>query len=380
MRSTLADLCRLSLVKMNKKSNNKLYVDVLGWILSKDNKRYSLPIIRAYSLSIFFLVLPGFGRQRKNNTWVVGSKIYLSDILFEECTLLSTPKDFKKLKCIPRYFFQFYRAYFLLYFSLLFKNPWFISVALKKIDFQIKKYTPKLIIINSTKDPFNRLIAYSAKKNNIKTVCIQHGLFSPTIPDEVNEDDLVDRYLAINENQKYIISRKISHEKIRFLSNSVVDTSYRHSKIKKICLIGEDWERYGYQLKKKIIVDFYFELVNTIKASNFNYLEFFYRPHPSECKFFGIEKLVPIEAGSVDQYDLFVGFSSTFLWDMASNDKLCLQVHSGLITDINFEDEQICASVKLDGLALGRIMEFIERPSVKYKINRLKLSMMLDFQ
>lgn len=365
---------------MNKKSNDNLYADVLGWILSHDNKRYSLPMMRAYSLSILFSVLPGFGRQRKNNTWVVGSKIYLSDMLFEECTLLSTPKDFKKLKSIPRYFFQFYRAFFLLYLSLLFKNPWFISLALKKIDLQIKKYSPQLIIINSTKDPFNRLIAYSAKIHNVRTVCIQHGLFSPTIPDEVNEDDLVDRYIAINENQKQIISRKISHEKIRILSNSVVDTSYRYSKIKKICLIGEDWERYGDQSKKKIIVDFYFDLVNAVNASDFNYLEFFYRPHPSECKFFGIEKLVPIENGSVDQYDLFIGFSSTFLWDMASNDKLCLQVHSELITDINFEDEQICASVKFDSLTLGRIMEFIERPSVKYKINRFNLSMMLNFQ
>lgn len=362
---------------MNNKLKNELYENVFGWMLSRDNRKYSAPMMRAYSLSILFCILPGFGRQRKNNNWVIGSKIYLSDILFEQCTLISTPKDFKKLKSIPRYFYQFYRVYFILYLSLVFRSSWFISAAWRMVNVQIKKYCPKIIIINSTKDPFNRLIAIAAKHQNIKTVCVQHGLFSPTIPDEVNEDDLIDEFFAINENQKKIISRKVDHDKIRVLSCSVLDKNFRCPSIKKICFIGEDWERYGDQFKKQIIVDFYLDLVKSLKERGFNCLEFIYRPHPSECKFLGIDKVLPMEVADFNQYDLFIGFSSTFLWDMASNDKLCLQVHSESITDIDFEDEKICASIKFNHLTIQRVIEFIEKPSVKYKINRFDLSVML---
>jgi hypothetical protein len=363
---------------MNKKFNKDLYLKVFGWILSENNKKYSSPIKKAYLMGLFFFLLPAFGRQKAGNVWVVGSKIFSANSGFQRSTLISTPKDLKKIKRYPTFFAQFYRVYSLIYLSLFFEKPYLIFRAFKIINDSIVKYSPKLVIINSTKDPFNRLIAIAAKNNNIKTVCIQHGLFSPTIPDEVNEDDILDLYFAINKNQKSIISRKINNDKIKIISNSLFNTSQLGIEVKKICFVGEDWERYGDGEKKQIIIDFYLKLMNFLKSKKLSDLEFYYRPHPSEQNFFGIDKVIPIGLADADQYELFIGFSSTFLWDMAANNKPCLQIYTNLITHIDFEVEEICASIKLDDFVFNRVLEYIKQPQIKYIISRNNLFEMIN--
>lgn len=363
---------------MNKQSYNDLFLNVFGWILSKDNEKYSTPIKKAYLLGVFFFLLPEFGRHKKGNSWVIGSKIFLSDGEFQKFTLISTPKDVLKIKKIPVFFGQFYRVYSLLYLSLIFKNKYFVCKAFNIINNSMVKYSPALVVINSTKDPFNRLMAIVANIHNIKTVCVQHGLFSPAIPDEVNEDDLLDLYFAINQNQKNIISRKINHKKIKILSNSLENKSGNVVAATKICLVGEDWERYGDLSKKNIIINFYLSLIEYVRSKNLNDLIFHYRPHPSERELLGVNKVIQVALADAEQYDLFIGFSSTFLWDMALKNRPCLQVHSPLITEIDFQVDRICASIKLDDLVFDRVLDYIKNPEIKYKINKNNIFEMMD--
>jgi hypothetical protein len=366
---------------MQKKIKLNLYKIVLGWLLQRESHiyKYARPILKAYSLSIVFALLPAFGRQKINNIWVIGSKIFNSDYLFKNCTLISTPRDLKKIDKFPKYFAQFYNVYSLIYFSYVIKNQLPLKIAEKIINRSLRKYAPPLIIINSTKDPFNKLVALVAKENNIKTICIQHGLFSYSIPDEVNEDDVVDEYIAINENQRKIVSKKIIMNKIKTLSTSELITNIIYkNKISKICLIGEDWERYGDRFKKQKIINFYLDFYKLLKDQDMNDLQIYYKPHPSEQDLFGIDKFIPQTDVDLDQIDLFIGFSSTLLWDMVINEKICVQIYSDEISDIDFNIEKICMTIPLDNLALQNLLLFIHNPIRKYKITKKDLSEVIN--
>ena len=346
-------------------------------MLDKKNKKYSSPIIKAYRFGLIFLIFPFFSRVKIGNLWIIGSRIYLQDIKFKECTLISTPRDYKKIIEMPKYYRQMYFCYGLIYLSWCTKSDLFLKFAL---EFLLKKVIidqPRGIVINCTKDPFNRLVTIAARRNSIKTACVQHGFMSPSIDDDLNEDDLVDFYYALNENQSRIVSRKINESKIKLLSKSTNNSSSDAEKsgvmIKNICLVGEDWERYNEYSKKELIINAYKIIINasTCNASSVN---FCYRPHPSEIDYLYIDKLIPISRTDIDSFDLFIGFSSTFLWDMALKKKKCLQIFSDSITMLNFDQENICHAVEFNDKWVNNVLKFIGNPYRKYDVYRPDLS------
>jgi hypothetical protein len=363
----------------------KMFNEVFGWMLQQENSKYSNPILRAYRLGLLFLIVPMFSSAKKNDLWIIGSRIYLQDINFQKCTLISTPRDYKKLKKIPKYFRQMYLCYGLIYLSWRAKSGFILKIAYNIIERKIVKDNPKGIIINCTKDPFNRLVSLAARNNEIKTACVQHGLMSPNIHDDLNEDDLVDFYYALNKNQSKIISRKINSCKIRLLSDSYVNTNTNtrtrqgHAPIKNICLIGEDWERYNEYTKKELIISTYKKLIS-VAASSIPGVNFYYRPHPSEVNFLAIDKLIPFSRFDIDSFDLFIGFSSTFLWDMAVKKKICLQIFSESISELNFDSECICRAIQLGDKCLDDVLSFIKAPQMKYNVDRLEPSKIVIFE
>jgi hypothetical protein len=325
------------------------------------------------------MLFPPFGRHKKNNIWVIGSRIYLSDKAYSRTTLISTPRDILKKRFVPPFFAQFYLCYSLIYISLITKKQFFIALALNIINKSIKKHTPCGVILNSTKDPFNRLVAKAARLNAVKVACIQHGLMSPSIEKDHNEDDIIDIYYALNENQSKIISRNININKVKLLSNSKIkQMNFTTVPVKHICLIGEDWERYGNISKKEIIIDFYNSIYKNTKNDNPK-IKFFYRPHPSESYYQNLDSKISFLKADPDFFDLYIGFSSTYIWDMANEGKLCLQIYSKNICDLDFDKEEICHSIKLNDKSLDLVRKFIKSPFMKYEITKIDLSNTLVF-
>jgi hypothetical protein len=297
----------------------------------------------------------------------------LSSVDRERCHLVLRARDPLRLKQLPSSFSWDLRAYEKVYQAILTQDQSTLRNLKEKISQVFDKVMPNYFLANCTIDPIGRLWIKEAKSRKIKVICLQHGVYPQSIPWFAQEENIVDQYIALDDAQARIISRNIPSEKIVSLGDKSKFLWTPQKSSLRVCLVGEDWERYGYFDSKKYIIKKYTEIAKNLMR---NGVEVFYKPHPSEVNSYGITSMVK-KISNCQNLDIFIGFSSSLLKDMASQRKLAIQVLSSEVIADNFELNGYCLSLNNDGKLNERIMDILINGAEVPFISNKSLSLLI---
>ncbi len=318
-------------------------------------------ILQAYSRIAKLAFVPILGLSRRSEILVLGARIFnqLSEGTRKRTHLVMSARDILRCKYVPRSLTYDLKTYCELYSLIENHNLNAYKECRRRVELILNKTQARIVVANSTIDPINRLWLQVANDMGLRTVCVQHGVYSDAIPKHVLEEDIIDHYIALDEGQKLILQKNIAAKKI--IPLGVRDSFHWKppSEPLKICFIGEDWERYGLQNLKHLIISRYIELAKYLKSLGYN--NFFYKPHPSEEMFLNIfdyAKLLKME--SIDVPDVYVGFASTFLKDMSSRKKLAIQIWDKETGADNFQALGYCQSIVNGDDLLEDILKLIQ--------------------
>jgi hypothetical protein len=335
-------------------------------------------ILQAYSRIAKLAFVPMLGLSRRCEILVLGARIFnqLSEATRKQTHLVMTARDILRCKSIPRSLTYDLKTYSELYSLIENHNLNAYASCRRRVELILSKTQAKIVIANSTIDPINRLWIQVANDMGLRTVCVQHGVYSESIPKHVLEEDIIDHYVALDEGQKLILQKNIAAEKIIPLGMRDTFDWKPPSGQFKICFIGEDWERYGFHKLKHLIIGRYIEIAKYLKP--LGYKDFFYKPHPSEEMFLNIfdyAKLLGVE--SIDVPDVYVGFASTLLKDVSSRRKLAIQIWDKETGADNFEALGYCLSITNSDDLLEGILNMVRVQRVVPFIINTKLDEVL---
>lgn len=335
-------------------------------------------ILQAYSRVSKLAFIPMLGVSRRNEILVLGARIFnqLNEETRKQTHLIMTARDVLRCKNIPRSMTYDLKTYNDLYSLIVNYDEDAYAACTRRVKLILSKTQAKILVANSTIDPINRLWLKVARDMGLRTICVQHGVYSDSIPIHVLEEDIIDRYVALDDGQKLILQKNIATEKIVSLgARDTFDWIPPPMPIK-ICFVGEDWERYGFYKLKHLIIDRYIEIVIYLKS--FGYKDFYYKPHPSENMFLNIfdyAKLLKVKG--IEIPDVYVGFSSSLLKEMSSRRKLAIQIWDKETGADNFQALGYCQTVANDCALLDKVLTKIQDQKSVPFIRNAKLDEML---
>lgn len=318
-------------------------------------------ILEAYSRVAVFLFVPVVGVSRDSDLLVLGARIFnqLSKERQSRTHLVMTARDVFRCRRVPRSFTYDLKAYGQLYSLIERNDKGAYDESRRRVERVLKATGAKILIANSTLDPINRLWIQVARELGVKTVCVQHGVYSDAIPSYVLEEDIIDRYVALDDGQARILRKNIAIEKIVPLGARGTFEWIPPVGIPKICFVGEDWERYGLDRIKRLIIEKYIEIGAFLEIKG--YRKLYYKPHPSEEMLMGISNHAELlKPADVNKPDIYVGFASTFLKEMSSRGKLVIQIWDGETGAENFEALGYCLSLKNDNNLLSALLAMLQ--------------------
>lgn len=317
-------------------------------------------ILQAYSRVAKLSLLPVFNLSRDSDMVVLGARIFnqLSKEMKSRAHLVMTARDILRCNSLPRSLTYDLKSYGQLYALIKNNDENSYARCRRRAEFILRRTRAKIVVANSTLDPINRLWIQVAKDMGLKTVCIQHGVYSDAIPTYVLEEDIIDRYVALDDGQAAILRKNIAEEKLVSLGVRDSFEWVPPAGIAKICFVGEDWERYGFENIKRLIIGKYVEILNFLNSKS--HCNFYYKPHPSEMMLLNITnhaKLLKPE--DVNIPDVYIGFSSTLLKEMSSRGKLAIQILDKKTKANNFQELGYCISIANAENLLDNLIENI---------------------
>jgi len=347
----------------------------LGWLTS-DSKA---ALLRNYQKASFFRFIPRFSFVQYSEYFVVGLTTFrcLDDDIKTRSHVVLSPRDLLKINCQDLSCFRSFTLDFKIYSLLnqllrdkikIFNFSYYIRI------FALTK--ARRIIIKSTVDPVSRIWLESAGQE-VKSACVQHGIFSSTNNINSLEYNVVNTYFYRGESQRRILEEVFKPDQLR----DVYERQFRcwksvqQSKIS-ICLIGSDHERYGeggISTKRKIVRIYLDFIKRTRECTFFNDVRFLYKLHPSESCIPSelIESCNTCNTKEFLESDFYIGVSSTMLLDLAAEGKRVFQIsHEARLKRDRYESFGGCRtinhtdavsflkSVSLDGLKYGPCLSF----------------------
>jgi len=339
------------------KKNNISYEKVInpwyGIKLDKKTRDSKNSIINNYRKILNYPLPPVISNNKHSEIIVIGFALFskLPEKLKNKCHIVIKPRDLFNYKA------QIIKKFKKITLDLKIYKKIYNSITNKKsfehhyIKNIIKKVYPKILIITSTIDPIQRLWAHHAKENGVKVICVQHGLFSSKNSSLALERNIVDYYFSINKDQSKLIQKIIPRKKHRLL----YEESYFYYKLTKktlnICLIGNDYERYGNEgikLKNKTL-KIYKSLIDLLSLEKKVKFNIFYKKHPSEKIYSRDINEVPfIDSKVFKSIDIFFGISSTLLFDLALKKKCAIQLSSRTLNFDKYERSSLCKTISIE--------------------------------
>lgn len=272
--------------------------------------------------------LPNFGVSFNSSKSLIidGARIYnaLGGYAKSHGHLLMRVRDPLKLVSIPKSLTFSLKGYKSIIKAWKKNDSSYLSVQLDFFRRVLDDIGPAYCVVNSTLDPVSRLLILASKSLGIKTICVQHGFYYSGTPKASLEEDLVDIYFTLDENQKEILSCNIPKSNMVSMGKAgQFDWAGRESA--SICLIGTDIERYDMQEEKKELINEYKKIANYLEKENS--CKIFYKPHPSEKISKDIKDSFNITSSNdYKNLDFFIGSNSTLLMEMSAVGKPTVQV------------------------------------------------------
>ncbi len=329
--------------------NNKEYIARRLVDPEGESTVWGLSIMQAYAAVAQLAFMPMLGRYRTSDWLVLGARIFNQLDAKLQCRthLAMTARDVFRCNSWPQSFSYDLKSYADLNYFLRHDDEFRYDNCLRRVARVLQRTEAKLVIANSTIDPINRLWLQSAKSAGLKTFCVQHGVYSRMVPSYVLEEDIIDRYISLDRYQSSIISRNIPVHKIDILGvEERFDWSPPEGPLK-VCFVGEDTERYGFEELKTSMILTYKSIMLSPQAKVWG--KFYYKPHPSERMILDVMDFAsPLKAREINLPDVYIGFSSTFLKEMSSKGKLAIQILDARTQAENFQQMGYCLSLPND--------------------------------
>lgn len=302
--------------------------------------------------------VPPLSWRNKREFMLLGTRGWaqLPQSVRKKCHLILKARDPRRLVNFPSSFNYDLLAYSQIYKAIMLNDVLPLKNLEQRIAETFDMVEPKILLVNSTIDPIERMWIREANNRKVKIICLQHGLYAQSTPLFVLEDNIIDEYIALDEVQAEIVSRNIPKNKILRLG---VRSKYKWTSKKSplcICLVGEDWERYGYVDIKKRIIEIYKGLIKNLDGDDD--FKFYYKTHPSEVNNYGINELA-MNTSSMESMDVFIGFSSTLLKEMATQQKMAIQILFDEFDAGVFEKYGYCLSLRYDQNAYKAIRDIL---------------------
>lgn len=320
-------------------------------------------LLKAYAQVSSISFVPSIVWAGRKDHLIFGSRIFnkLSHEGRRDAHLILSVRDPFRLAGMPSSFSYDLKSYGEIYRAVCGKRNDGVLDLQRRMLKIMDKTRAKIFVANSTIDPINRLWLSLARQSGLKTICLQHGIYPKAVPDYAQEEDIVDQYIALDDNQAAIVGRNINKDKIISLGKRCFFEWIPPEKGLKICFVGEDWERYyGFVDLKRILVDGYRALARSfVQDEN---ISIYYKPHPSEQLFYGIDKEMRLlSREQIDEPDVYIGFSSSFLRDMATRGKLAIQIFDSRFNVDRFSENGYCMSLDNDEDLIGTIIETVQK-------------------
>ncbi|HEX4500173.1 MAG TPA: hypothetical protein VH187_03250 [Scandinavium sp.] len=198
-----------------------------------------------------------------------------------------------------------------------------------------------MLIVENDSLPLQRTFCNIAAAANIKTVCIQHGLFQSKTEAKIIDGWKCDYFICYDNNQKNIITglgiapNKVIVGGFYEPITKVVDSKPKNEI--KVCFLGQPWFKYGELYKTKYIncIDI---LTSQLKSANISYS---FKPHPWETDAPYLKSMANIFDGNMNdaiiEHDVFLSFTSTALLEVTMAGKLAIQIYDEQFACDNFE-------------------------------------------
>ena len=332
-------------------------------------------ILKAYSKVALFSFIPSIAWKNKRRYLVYGSRIInkISDIHCNDVHLVMSARDPLRLNRMPSSFTYDLQSWLDVSKSIHSNKSDGLINLQKRIADCIRSTGAICFVANSTVDPINRLWLFTARQAGLMTVCVQHGVFASNMPDIIQEEDIVDRYIALDETQASIVSKSIDRRKIVSLGRRSEFQWIPPSAAPTICFVGEDWERYGFIELKKILVDRYKAIGKALRKKGIAY---FYKPHPSEKSTF-YKEMPLLSRSNFERPDVYIGFASSMLREVTSLGKLSIQILDHRFAIDNYQENGYCISLNNDQYLIDSIIYIIANPHVVPYIREASLGEIL---
>ena|GEM_PF-1578026 len=267
--------------------------------------------------------------------------------------------------------YPLYDVYNSVYAGIINSNDYLLEDSFLRLEKKLKKIDPKLIILDFDHFPETRLMTMVAKKLEIPTIEIQHGIYSGK--GKLVSGNYVDYVFVWGEYFKdlYLRNKKNQTPEIRILGypySIPYPENMRYNK--RIAYLGQALELYGdsFLNTKKDMIQ---ELDSWCTDNGF---EFVYKPHrmedldllKKECpqvKF--SPKNEKIEDTLINN-NVFISFNSTALIESALNSKMSVQLINYDIPTDDFEELGICRSFT----SLTELKEFLKELKTSEDVKR----------
>lgn len=208
-----------------------------------------------------------------------------------------------------------------------------ISSLVEKTSLQLtKKASPEaILIVDNDSLPMQRSIILAARLANLRTACIQDGVFQSKSPGYIMHGWFADKFLAINKHQKnMLIAKGMDSRKIKIMgfhsSPYLPKRPTAPAGQRKVCFLGQPWNKYGYKRFSR-----YMEIIsNTAAVLRKAGIEMSFKPHPwerGEDHLKHIANVVDISLSeAIEEYDVFISLTSTALIEAQSAGRVAIQI------------------------------------------------------
>lgn len=187
------------------------------------------------------------------------------------------------------------------------------------------------LIVDNDSLPMQRAIILSGRLANLKSVCIQHGIFQSKSPRHIMDGWYADRFLAVNDHQReMLIAKGMRAQKIKVMGFH--SSPYRSKRPtadagqRKVCFLGQPWIKYGHERAER-----YLKIVErAATALHEAGIEMTYKPHPWERGSDHLNRIINVVDitlnEALEKYDVFISLTSTALIEAQAAGRVAIQI------------------------------------------------------
>lgn len=196
------------------------------------------------------------------------------------------------------------------------------------ISRSLSRFQPEALVVTNDSLPLERAWIAAARRIKVKSVCIQHGVFSAR-SQALADGRFADAMLVYDRFQKKIVARGSRNPEMVIpigYHSEIVKLPLRDPSERKVCILGQPWiQYYGSENYLAVIK----KIIDPLKMAG---VPVVYKPHPGEmggaylsgvgCALFqgGLED-------SIAEFDVFVSLTSTALMEASLAGKVSIQIY-----------------------------------------------------